>query len=259
MRATLLLAFLFTAACAPAAPGKLSNNGLVLEFAVLDSLEPSALTTGSSGIVDEESFGALLATAEGEDLFSYLMQCALDEGQQVTVSSTNTSYDGLLGLAPEWERGRCETDCQEWLSACVLAHTNARGKTVSISPRGRHEALVWNDEIEEEYKIEEAAFYGNLFLPAGQRTAVVCSGKNLSSESFNPQSFIDGRVNSAGGDELVYSGFCGKAGFVVDIPQTACSSRTDGYYSQCVLADEDDDAFDEAKRTDRVITIFLKP
>ncbi len=66
--------------------------------------------------------------------------------------------------------GRCDESCQRWVSACVLARTNAYGVTVDISmrapedaPQAVKDALRVTPDEAAAYPLQEGAFYGNLF------------------------------------------------------------------------------------------------
>ncbi len=248
--------------------GKLSNNGLVLDFSVLDDLVATRLSADSQQ-VDESKFAPLLSTDKGAELFSYVVTCALDEDQDLRVASTGAVYTGNLGLAPQWLDGDCDTSCQRWVSACVLAHTNSFGHTVPISPRGGHENLAWNQAIEDEYSFEEAAYYGNLFMPAGERWAVVCGGQSL----FNNflvvtdgdeidtagAAFAEGRTSGGGTETIGFAGLCGPLE-LVDLPTdyggvSACSSSEAGYQVDCLRAVEEP----LEARYSEVVTVFLAP
>ena len=88
-------------------------------------------------------------------LMQYMYSCALPAGKSATLSfetgyftcadgdAQPLEFTGSIGLAPQWqatgpgfEGGSCDEDCQRWVSACLLARTNAYGKHVHISLRG---------------------------------------------------------------------------------------------------------------------------
>jgi hypothetical protein len=76
-----------------------------------------------------------------------------------------------------WESGTCDESCQRWVSACVLARTNAYGVHVEISMRAPavapvgHElqfakiqaALATTSSEVTVYNKREGAYYGNIF------------------------------------------------------------------------------------------------
>lgn len=109
-----------------------------------------------------------LATAE------YVVECALEPEQSVTklVDGVPVVFAGALGLAPEWQDEPCDQDCQEWVSACVLARTNVSGQTVMLRLKGEHPAL--GTASSPSHPHYEASFFGNLF--AGPDQEHMCPG-----------------------------------------------------------------------------------
>lgn len=101
--------------------------------------------------------------ADGLPLARYLVECALPEGDVVTKTVQDQTHQlhGALGLAPEWKLGACGLDCQEWVSACLLARVNVTGQTVDLWLAATHPAIgLGHDDLLSTY---EATFYGNLF------------------------------------------------------------------------------------------------
>ena len=109
----------------------------------------------------------------------YVVECALPAGESVTklVGGSSVQFQGALGLAPEWQDEACDVDCQEWVSACVLARTNVSGQTVSLWLKGDHPELGFGSNVA--YPHYEASFFGNLFAGPGQ--AYVCPGQTSGS------------------------------------------------------------------------------
>jgi hypothetical protein len=69
-----------------------------------------------------------------------------------------------------WESGTCDESCQRWVSACLLARTNAYGVKVEISMRAPdtaplkvRQALATTPDEVTELPLREGAFYGNMF------------------------------------------------------------------------------------------------
>jgi hypothetical protein len=115
---------------------------------------------------------------EGEKVIRYLVECALDEADSITVvGATNTwVFWGDVGLAPEWEDHPCDTSCQQWVSACLLARVNETGADVKIFVQGDHENLGYGSDPE--YPNYEGTFFGNVFYgePAPMHA---CRGSSL--------------------------------------------------------------------------------
>lgn len=108
--------------------------------------------------------GALLDGPDRVATARYLVECALPLGASLTkdVDGVPTDFDGALGLAPEWEYGACNKDCQEWVTACLLARTNVSGVAVPLWLTGDHPALGSGTNLA--YPVYEASFFGNLFV-----------------------------------------------------------------------------------------------
>lgn len=151
----------------PSGGGWISNG---LEDPDLSGVDPSEALSTPAGLSDTMGLltdSDLFGTAE------YLVECALPFGRSVTkiVDGEEVVLEGLLGLAPEWETGACDEDCQEWVSACMLARTNASGELVKVWFKADHEAIGWDVPAG---ALFEAAFFGNLFVdPEGQ---YLCKG-----------------------------------------------------------------------------------
>jgi hypothetical protein len=121
-------------------------------------------------------------------------------------SADAASPDGGAGLY-----GWCDESCQRWVSACVLARTNAYGVHVTISMRAPapadtppgHEqqyaairnALATSPDVDggdgggsevSIFSIREGAYYGNIFATAP--TPLVCSGPSPSCTTPGPLS-----------------------------------------------------------------------
>lgn len=88
------------------------------------------------------------------DVLSYVAQCALEEGDSLD------GFDGLLGIAPEWRNGSCDTECQETMTACLAAVVNDRGSRL-IHVKG--DAVNANTNGPAGLRAE-AAFFGNMFV-----------------------------------------------------------------------------------------------
>lgn len=111
---------------------------------------------------------AARATAE------YLVECALPLGQSITkvVGGQTLTFEGLVGVAPEWADDECDQDCQEWVSACMLARTNSSGQEVVIWLQAEHEEIGYGTLPTG--AVLEAGFWGNLFADADEQ--YLCQG-----------------------------------------------------------------------------------
>ncbi len=136
------------------------NNGLVdPDFTEID---PAFSLSSAEGLPET---APLLTDAARREGVQYLAECALEPDQSLVkvVDGEPMTFDGLLGLAPQWLDGACDQDCQEWVSACLLARTNASGQTVTIWLQADHPAI--GHQPSDDYPAYEASFFGNLFDP----------------------------------------------------------------------------------------------
>jgi hypothetical protein len=141
--------------------GTWAGNGLV-ELDVSDVDPAHGLDTNAGLHVDADSL----------QLATYLVECALPPGEslQKPVDGETIVLQGALGLAPEWQDEPCDEDCQEWVSACLLARINVAGESVDLWLTAEHPAIGLGHAAS--LPIYEATFYGNVF--EGQQ--YVCRG-----------------------------------------------------------------------------------
>jgi hypothetical protein len=145
------------------------NNGL--EDPDVSGIDPAFALSSVQGLAEGHG---LLLDPEQQDVVAYLVECALPSGHEITkqVAGQSLVFEGWLGLAPEWEDDECDEDCQEWVSACLLARTNVSGQTVSIWMRAEHPAIGEGTNLL--YPAYEASFFGNLF--ADPESQHLCKG-----------------------------------------------------------------------------------
>jgi hypothetical protein len=106
------------------------------------------------------------------------VKIAYPAGHSLTKTDQNGvsyTFQGALGVAPEVEFGTCDVDCQEKLSAALLAHVNNSGLHVGIWLVGGDNGIGWGTSPD--FPFQEAAYFGNLF--ASNMPGNYCSGKGL--------------------------------------------------------------------------------
>jgi hypothetical protein len=156
--------------------GLRARNGLVLSSA-LDSQTGLSSTDG------------LMSTADGQMIVTYLVKCALPVGHTLVKEDENGvrhAFPGLIGLAPQWESGSCGMNCQESVSACMLALVNASGVHVPLWLMATNPVVGFGQNPA--YPHQEGSFFGNLFLDTPQ--AFYCAGRDY---RVNP---VNGRIGS---------------------------------------------------------------
>ncbi len=122
------------------------------------------------------------------ELMRYLVGCALPTGQSLDFSweedgtTQSVTWEGWHGLCSDWPT-KTPTDlstgdathmsatewasCRRWVSACLLARTNAFGVPVDISLRAQNDgpggALATTAGERSDYSLREGTFYGDLW------------------------------------------------------------------------------------------------
>lgn len=154
----------------PNRPGSGGWLGNGLESPNVSGVDPAYGLDTAQGM--SESLG-LLTDESLQGTAEYLVECALPLGHDITktVGGETLVFEGLLGLAPEWESDACDEDCQQWVSACLLARTNVSGQSVMIWIQADHPAIGYGVP---EGLVHEASWYGNLF--AGPEDQYLCKG-----------------------------------------------------------------------------------
>ena len=161
-------------------------------------------------------------TVEGRERLQYLIGCALPEGVVVETDVEGRRYEfpGRIGLAPAWRERAMTTEEARWISACMLARTNAFGISVQISLRADDPPVASLDTSEDErarFALHEAGFFGNIFSDAAP--AYVCYGGTGAERQARLEALH--RVCSLGSKEPGMDGFS-RCNFIVAGP---CSER----------------------------------
>jgi hypothetical protein len=157
----------------------LAMNALAMNALAMNALAMNALAMNALAMNALAMNG--LRDPLGRELLKYIASCALDEEQgfSIKIDGTRHNFPGSLGLAPEWGLpwGRCDGECQRWVSACVMARVDAAGVARPISLRGDHRKLRPEGGELREYRDREAAYYGNIFAREKQMFMCLSPGK----------------------------------------------------------------------------------
>jgi len=113
--------------------------------------------------------------ANNATLMSYIVRCAVPAGQtrRYLDASTATTYSwqGSLGLAPDWANGQpINAAEQQLVSACLAAHVNKFGMHVQLSVLGRtahQQPIAYSSAELNTFARREGCFFGNLFTGEG--------------------------------------------------------------------------------------------
>ncbi|MEL7154119.1 MAG: hypothetical protein AAFN51_10105, partial [Pseudomonadota bacterium] len=107
---------------------------------------------------------SLIATPEARQRLSYLASCALSSEAELvgTFSGQTHNFPGGIGLAPNWAQRSLTKTERRWVSACLLARTNAFGVPVKISMRAEKpiRGLTASQREREQFPVHEAGFFG---------------------------------------------------------------------------------------------------
>lgn len=151
--------------------GLMTVNGLsaLNGLSTIDGVAPGNTAAGSEG---------LMTTASGRTTLSYLVRCALPTGHSISKQDQDGvwyTFDGELGVGPEWETGACDLDCLQEVSACLMAHVNTSGQHIALMLDGDSPALGWGQDPS--YPFQEGSFFGNLFTSPPE--AYYCEGRDF--------------------------------------------------------------------------------
>src|SRR4051812_3812028 len=149
----------------------LSSNGMAMNGMAMNGL---AAVNGLS------STTGLMTTYGGREIVKYMVKCALPSGQSLVKQDqygTSYTFAGSIGVAPEAVNGPCDLDCQERISACMLAHVNNSGQHISIWMVGPDSGIGWGSSPDFPY--QEGAFFGNIIVNPWQ--GYYCAGKDMAS------------------------------------------------------------------------------
>lgn len=145
------------------------NNGL--ESPNVSGVDPAHGLATTQGLSESQG---LMTDPSLRDTAEYIVECALPLGESITktIGGQTLVLEGLLGLAPEWADDACDEDCQQWVSACLLARTNVSGQDVTIWIQADHPAIGYGAPGA---LVHEASWYGNLF--ADPEDQYLCRGQ----------------------------------------------------------------------------------
>lgn len=167
------------------AANRLAANRLAANRLAANRLAANALS--STRLEANMATAELLETAEGRDVYAYLVSCAL--GSEITIQAevpgandaycTNgtCTFAGGMGLADYWINHKLNPQGQRWITACVLARVNLYEQAEAISLRGPHDSLVPTLVEFQNFTLEEGAFFGNLFSGDAEIDWNACRGK----------------------------------------------------------------------------------
>ncbi|WP_437900390.1 hypothetical protein [Sorangium sp. So ce124] len=117
----------------------LAAGALLEDRPLLDLLRSSAL--GDPSLADDLASPQLNANARS--LLKYVVSCALDPGRRVSAWEGELGLCGAASPHGDWFERPPSAACQEVVSACVLARTNALGRKVRLSTRSDEDSALF--------------------------------------------------------------------------------------------------------------------
>jgi hypothetical protein len=163
VRIVLASSLSFASACAaeigdPDDPGLESLESMTYNSMTYNSMTYNALTANATANavmaqvpLNSDSYNGnvpelqyQLSDGLTQTFMSYLVSCALAPGQSVQYDEPGwqNTWEGAMGLCPDWHYGPASKDCQEVVSSCLLARVNAFGHAERLSFRGHDEVGV---------------------------------------------------------------------------------------------------------------------
>jgi hypothetical protein len=139
--------------------GLSTTNGLACTNG-LSTTNGLSVTNGLATTNGLSTTNGLMTTDIGRQQVAYLVRCALPANTSITKGAY--TFQGLLGMAPEWQFGACDTTCQENVSACMLAHVNTAGVHIPLWLVAQNTAVGWGQDTE--FPNQEGVFFGNVFV-----------------------------------------------------------------------------------------------
>jgi hypothetical protein len=225
--------------------------------------------------VNLQSAADLLATADGQEVFSLVVSCAVPSNTTLvaTVDGADLEFLGEIGLAPEWLSGRLNPTGQHWVSACMYARVSAQEVVIPISMRGPDRQLAAGAGERATFTLEEGAFFGDAFGPLDQPLqAFACRGRDKAAGNAGALADRDCAAPDPANPGfslcgMMFAGDCGS--FAAD---QACESfsEKETFYRQCHTTpirhpkahddDQDGDGDDHLRHVfEQVITTFVTP
>jgi hypothetical protein len=125
-------------------------------------------TNGMSGVNGISATNGYMTTEGGRKTVAYLVKCALAANDTLTKQDQNGvsyTFPGGLGLCPQWKNGGIANDsaCQEYLSACMMAHINTAGIHIPIWLDAEVPAIGWGIDPAN-FPFQEGSFFGNIMM-----------------------------------------------------------------------------------------------
>jgi hypothetical protein len=193
----------------------------------INSLLPGDIQASSLGTaaLTNTAIHDMGQTATGRSYLSYMIDCALNSSQSLTVQVGLNQYTftGSMAIQPRWTTAALSTTDQQLVTSCVLARANYYGDAVNISLRGPSSVGYQTTSTElANYKIEEGAFYGNI-LGGGTAVMHACIGVDQAHDDTQGDLPIRKCASGTSWCNFTNDGDCA----------SVCTWSSNGYYTNC--------------------------
>jgi hypothetical protein len=146
--------------------GLVGSNGLFGANGLMGS-NGLAGTNGLVGVNGLAETSGLMTTDLGRKTVAYLVRCALASNDTLVKrdqNGTQYTFSGGMGLCPQWKNGGIATDrnCQNMVSACLMAHVNTSGVHVPLWLDSESSKIGWG--VSPNYPKQEGTFFGNILM-----------------------------------------------------------------------------------------------
>ncbi len=225
----------------------------------------------------------MLNSFDGREVYSYMVSCALPfpmtiEADVPGVEDTappdtnytcvggHCTFEGQLGLAPEWIDKKLSLAGKGWISACLFARVNKFVTAEEISLRGRNMALSVTTEEASTYSIQEGGFFGNIFDNGkGEPDWYACRGEGQAAGESGGLALRDCTEENPANPGYTmcgfhYAGDCGD--YTPDFPSPYSCETYDagqGVYGACHEEPANKAGGFKGKRHAQVITVYVSP
>jgi hypothetical protein len=259
----------------------ISNNRIALNRIALNRIALNRIALNRIALnrialnrlsVNQLSAGDLLATAEGRELFSLVVSCALpsDVTLVATVDGADFEFLGEIGLAQQWLSSRLDRVGQQWVSACMYARVNAHEVIIAISMRGPHRELAADAAERAAFTLEEGAFFGDAFGPLDQPLRVfACRGRDKAAGNAGVLADRDCAAPDPANPGFTLCGmtFAGDCGSFASDQACESFSNQGTFYRQCHTSPiqhrgnrgGNHEGDDDPRVFEQVITTFVTP
>ena len=219
-------------------------NGLTGVNGIMATNGISAVN-GLNGVNGLSETSGLMTTDAGRKTVAYLVRCALAANDTLVKrdqNGTEYTFDGGLGLCPQWKYGNVATDrtCQNMVSACLMAHINTSGVHVPLWMDSESGVIGWG--VSPAYPKQEGTFFGNVIMTGNLSSlampqvnapvAYFCEGAGIAA------GVVAGRLTS-GASNVPYknpygsNAKCAGNGNVTAGPTSPGMNAPDGFKSAC--------------------------